>query len=322
MKNNIPFIYFIICLIFISSLLSIVTFSDARYDPNIKWEVLESPHFLIHFPKIQNKNAFSNNNFNFRETAQKIADIAEEVYQNVNTQLGPPKQKQFQKIAIILEDFSDYALGFATSFPHRVIRISLTIPNAKTFDMKFRSWLKMVITHEYTHIAHFEMTRGYTTALRAFFGQIILPNALQPIWAIEGLAVYNETQFTSGGRGIDTRYDMYLRMAALEDNFNTLDQVSGYYLTSWPGGTAPYIYGQSLLHFIAENYGKDKIITLSEIFSRNPLQGMNNALKRVINLSLNDLYQTWKNHSKEKYLLQKENITSTKPMTKSQQLTE
>ncbi|GAI82686.1 unnamed protein product, partial [marine sediment metagenome] len=126
------------------------------------------------------------------------ADIAEEAYHQVNAQLGSPdKHHHLQKIAIIMEDFSDYALGFASSFPHRVIRLSLTAPTAKSFDMKFKSWLKMVITHEYTHMAHFEMTSGPTTALRALFGQILAPNALQPIWSIEGLAVYNETKFTT-----------------------------------------------------------------------------------------------------------------------------
>ncbi|PKL46172.1 MAG: hypothetical protein CVV37_08625, partial [Nitrospira bacterium HGW-Nitrospira-1] len=168
--------------------------------------------------------------YNNEQLAQEIADIAEETYRQVNAQLGSPnKHHHLQKIAIIMEDFSDYALGFASSFPHRVIRLSLTAPTAKSFDMKFKSWLKMVITHEYTHLAHFEMTAGPTTALRALFGQILVPNALQPIWSIEGLAVYNETKFTAGGRGIDARYDMYLRMATLEDQFNTLDQISGYW---------------------------------------------------------------------------------------------
>ncbi|GAH95455.1 unnamed protein product, partial [marine sediment metagenome] len=116
----------------------------------------------------QNNEDFSYNN---EQLAQEVADIAEEVYHQVNAQLGPPKHHHLQKIAIIMEDFSDYALGFASSFPHRVIRLSLTPPTAKSFDMKFKSWLKMVITHEYTHLAHFEMTGGLTTALRALFGQ-------------------------------------------------------------------------------------------------------------------------------------------------------
>ena len=140
---------------------------EARYDPRLEWQVLESPHFSVYFSKLQNNEQdgeyFSYNN---EQLAQQVADIAEETYRQVNAQLGPPKHHHLQKIAIIMEDFSDYALGFASFFPHQVIRISLTAPTAKSFDMKFISWLKIVITHEYTHIAHFEMTAGPTTALR------------------------------------------------------------------------------------------------------------------------------------------------------------
>ena len=184
-------IFFIIILLII---LHATAMGEAvRYDPGLNWQVLESPHFSIYFSMAQNNE----------QLVQQIADIAEETYRQVNAQLSSPnKHHHFQKIAIIMEDFSDYALGFASSFPHRVIRLSLTAPTAKSFDMKFISWLKMVIAHEYTHIAHFEMTAGpVTTALRALFGQILTPNALQPIWSIEGLAVYNEKNLLPGAEG-------------------------------------------------------------------------------------------------------------------------
>ena len=319
MKKNIIFFIIIISLI----ILQAVVMVEARYNPRLNWQVLESPHFSVYFSKLQNKEQNDEDfSYNNEQLAQQVADIAEETYRQVNAQLGSPnKHYHLQKIAIIIEDFSDYALGFASSFPHRVIRLSLTALTAKSFDMKFKSWLKMVIAHEYTHIAHFEMTSGPTTALRALFGQILTPNALQPMWSIEGLAVYNETKFTTGGRGIDTRYDMYLRMAALEDQFNTLDQISGYYLTSWPDGTAPYIYGQSLVHFIAQRYGEDKVIALSEVFCEYPYLGFNFALKRAIGLNLEELYQSWKDNLKEKYQLQAQKILSQKKLTPSQQLT-
>jgi len=319
MQKKIFFFIYIIIIIFLVIYSPLVMSVEAvRYDPGLEWQVLESPHFSIYFYSQQNNEDFSYHN---EQLAQEVADIAEETYRQVNAQLGPPKHHHLQKIAIIIEDFSDYALGFASSFPHRVIRLSLTAPTAKSFDMKFKSWLKMVITHEYTHLAHFEMTAGPTTALRALFGQILAPNALQPIWSTEGLAVYNETKFTTGGRGIDTRYDMYLRMAALEDQFSTLDQISGYYLTSWPGSTAPYIYGQSLIHFIAQNYGEDKVIALSEIFCEYPYLGFNYALKRAMGLNIEELYQNWKYNLKEKYQLQMQKILSQKNLTPSQQLT-
>lgn len=324
MIRNIRFLfYLIICLLFLCSLLLLTAVANPRYDPGLEWQVLESPHFSIYFFKLQdNEQNNEDSSCNNEQLAQIVADIAEETYRQVNAQLGSPnKHHHLQKIAIIMEDFSDYALGFASSFPHRVIRLSLTAPTAKSFDMKFRSWLKMVITHEYTHLAHFEMTAGPTTALRALFGQILTPNALQPIWSIEGLAVYNETKFTTGGRGIDARYDMYLRMAALEDQFNTLDQINGYYLTSWPDGTAPYIYGQSLIHFIAQKYGADKVIAMSEIFCEYPYLGFNYAVKKATCLNLEELYQNWKDSLKEKYKLREQKILSQKNLTSSQQLT-
>jgi len=320
MKRKVIFFVVIISLVILHAA-NIV--GAVRYDPGLNWQVLESPHFSVYFFVAQdNKQSNEDFSYNNEQLAQQIADIAEETYQQVNAQLGSPdKHHHLQKIAIIMEDFSDYALGFASSFPHQVIRISLTVPTAKSFDMKFKSWLKMVITHEYTHIAHFEMTVGPTTALRALFGQILVPNALQPIWSIEGLAIYNETKFTAGGRGIDSRYDMYLRMAALEDKFNTLDQINGYYLTSWPDGTAPYIYGQSLIHFIAQKYGEEKVITMSEIFCKYPYFGFNYAVKKTIGMNLNELYQTWKDDLKEKYQFQAQKILSQKKLTPSQQLT-
>ena len=323
MKKRVIIFYFAIILSLIVSSPLVMNVEAIRYDPGLNWQVLESPNFSIYFYKQQN-NEENNENFSYNneQLAQEVADIAEETYHQVNAQLGSPdKHHHLQKIAIIIEDFSDYALGFAISSPHRVIRLSLTAPTARSFDMKFKSWLKMVITHEYTHLAHFEMTAGPTTALRALFGQILTPNALQPLWSIEGLAVYNETKFTAGGRGIDTRYDMYLRMAALEDQFNTLDQISGYYLTSWPNGSAPYIYGQSIIHFIAQEYGENKVIAISEIFCEYPYLGFNYALKRAIGLNLNEIYQSWKNYLKEKYQLQSQKILSQKNLTPSQQLT-
>ncbi|MFH1939980.1 MAG: hypothetical protein ABIK21_07540, partial [bacterium] len=153
------FIYIIIVIVLVIYSALVMSVEAVRYDPGLEWQVLESPHFSVYFSKLQN-NEQNDKSFiyNNEQLAQEIADIAEETYHQVNAQLGSPnKHHHLQKIAIIMEDFTDYALGFASSFPHRVIRLSLTAPTAKSFDMKFISWLKIVITHEYTHIAHFEM---------------------------------------------------------------------------------------------------------------------------------------------------------------------
>ena len=333
MKTKIAF--YVILIISLSSLLTVLKGEAFHYDPKLSWKVVESPHFSIYFfnkPENQD-NPSPNFNLNkdgccsfMEQLAREIADLAEETYFQIHTQINLSPHHHMQKIGIILEDFTDYTLGYAYTFPHRVIRLSLTAPTAKSFDMKFKSWFKMVLVHEYTHIAHFEMTKGLTTALRALFGQIITPNGLQPTWALEGLAIYNETKFNQeqeggGGRGIDPRYDMYLRMAILEDNLNTLDQISGYYLLSWPGGNAPYIYGQSIIHFIAQKYGEEKMIEISEVFCHYPYLGFNYAFKKVLALDLEELFLNWKEELQKRYLIQEQMISTSRKLTESKQLT-
>lgn len=192
--------------------------SHARdYDHNIVWNVLESQYCSIIFPiKI-----FDNSSAQYKQIATHIAQIVDQICPPIALQFGEssPLNKKF---TIILEDFSDSTYGFATTIPHPLIRINLTAPGFNIFDTKFDSWLKILIAHEYTHLAHFDMTDKFTTFLRLFLGQIITPNVLQPLWSIEGLAIYNESKYTTGGRLDDSRYEMYLRTDFLEDRLKSL----------------------------------------------------------------------------------------------------
>ncbi len=137
-KKIIFFIYIVIIIVLVTYSPLVMSVEAVRYDPDLNWQVLESPHFSVYFSKLQN-NEQNNKDFgnNHEQLAQVVADIAEEAYHQVNAQLGPPsKHHHLQKIAIIMEDFSDYALGFASSFPHRVIRLSLTSPTAIMSSLK------------------------------------------------------------------------------------------------------------------------------------------------------------------------------------------
>jgi len=318
-KNTIFTVKFPFFYILLSLIISTFLFIPAQaqiYDPNIDWQVLEDQHFSVIFPGISPTEL----PFEYQQIAIKVAEIAEETYQKITPKFGQ-SFNQNKKITIILEDFSDSAYGFASSIPHPAIRLNLTAPGFKNFNTKFESWLKIIITHEYTHLAHFDMTNKVTAFLRFFLGQIIAPNALQPLWAIEGLAIYNESKWSTGGRLNDTRYDMYLRSDFLENHLNTLDQLQGYYLTSWPGGNAPYIYGQSLIHFIAQKYGEDMLFAISEEFSAFPYLGMNRAFKKVLGVDQNDFFKQWKNEQSTKYQEQLEKVKEFDRITESQQLT-
>lgn len=289
-----------------------------NYDPAVNWNVIEGKHCSIIFPtEIPDKEGSPH-----KQIALHIAEIAEEIYSQITLQFGTPYNPD-KKFAIILEDFSDSTYGFASTVPHYLIRINLTAPGPEIFDTKFESWLRILIAHEYTHLAHFDMTNKITTFLRFFLGQIITPNALQPLWSIEGLAIYNESILNAGrGRLRDSRYEMYLRTDFLANRLKNLGQLEGGYLTSWPAGNAPYVYGQSLVHFIAEVYGEEKLIAISNQFSSFPLLGMDWALKKVLGIDQNKLYQRWKCEKEQYFEQQVRQIINSNKITESQQITD
>ncbi|MFW6149723.1 MAG: hypothetical protein ACOC6D_07685, partial [Atribacterota bacterium] len=305
-------------IIFLCTIIFFASFSiySKVYDPDLEWKVLESKHFTVIFPfTIPTKTSFD-----YRQTAINIVEIAEEIYQQITPQFGKPFHSN-KKVTIILEDFSDSVYGFASTFPHRSMRINLTAPGFKNFDTKFKSWLRILLAHEYTHLAHFDMTDRGTTFLRFFLGQIIAPNALQPLWAIEGLSIYNESKWTTGGRLHDNRYEMYLRSDFQENKLKNLDQIQDSYLVSWPGGNAPYIYGQSLVHFIVQQFSEEKLVAISKEFCAFPYLGINRAFKKVLDIDQNELFEQWKKQQMNRYQSQVEQAKKFSKITESQQLT-
>lgn len=307
-------LFFIIIFILFCSLNSTATANS--YDPALSWKVLKGPFCSIIFPiNLSNKDSIK-----YERIAIQVAKIVDEICPQIALQLGI-KPLTNHRFTIILEDFYDYTYGFAITIPHPVIRINLTAPSFNIFDTKFDSWLRILIAHEYTHLAHFEITNNLTSFLRLFLGQIITPNALQPLWSIEGLAIYNESKFSNGGRLWDNRYEMYLRTDFLEGQLKHINQIDHDNLVSWPGGNVPYIYGQSLIHFIVSEYGEEKLIDISKYFSSFPILGMDWSLKKILGINMKELFQKWKNEKKKYYEKQIEEIYNYSEITQSEQIT-
>lgn len=282
--------------------------SFAKFDPSFTWSTLETPHFLIHYHQ------------GGEEIAKKAGTIAEDIHSRLVLRI---KWEPKQKTHIVLVDAMDEANGMASAIPYNQMIIFLTPPvgEAGFGAASYEDWLRLVLTHEYTHILHLDMVSGIPKAIQNIFGRIYFPNMWQPVWMIEGLAAYEETEQTSGGRGRSPGSDMVLRMAVIEDAFPSLDQAS-VFPDSWPSGHVPYLFGESFTRYIAGKYGRERLAEISSVYSSRgfPLL-VGSTGRKVLGVSYSDLWEEWENDLKSRYKkeaeqLRAKGITASVPLTK------
>jgi hypothetical protein len=207
------------------------------------WKVIETEHFRITFP------------VTLSEVALKAAGDLEEANAILSKSLYWESPR---KVPILLIDNADSANGLTSPLERFGIALYLTPPDDWYSTAYYDDWLRLLCFHEYTHFLNMDATRGAWTAGRYLFGDILLPTASWPSWMLEGLAVYDETRYTTAGRGRSPYYDMILRTAAEENvldtgkNF-TLDRIDSLSVPYYPGGEAVYLFGYELMNEVAKN---------------------------------------------------------------------
>src|SRR4029079_2859862 len=173
-----------------------------RYDPRFRFRTISTPRFDIHFH--QGEEAL----------ARRLARIAEEVAARVDRGLGAANGR----VHVILVDQSDLSNGWAAPAPYNVIEISAAVTSGDSSIGNTDDWLRLVLSHEYTHIVHLDKARGWIGGLRRVFGRtpVLYPNLFLPLWQIEGIATYEESALTGEGRVPAGDFRTILDRAAVE----------------------------------------------------------------------------------------------------------
>jgi hypothetical protein len=279
----------------------------AKFDPVFTWTTLETQHFFIHFHQGE------------EEIAKHAAVIAEDVHDRLVPRV---KWEPNGRTHIVLVDAEDTTNGFTTPFPYKHITLYLTPPlGAPGFGTTaYEDWMRMLITHEYTHILHLDMVHGATDALQYVLGRLYFPNLFEPVWMTEGLATYEETEQTSGGRGRSPGSEMVIRMAVLEDKFPRLSQAS-VFPVFWPSGQVPYLFGEGFTRFIAERYGREKLADIYVNYSKFGIPWFVDVNGRwTLGQWYSDLWDEWQQELKTRYETKREEL-SAKGLTASLALT-
>ena len=250
----------------------------AADDPSLLWKKIETPHFRITFYSGED------------EVAQHVAELAEAI----NTRLAPAVGwEPSQRTEIMLTDGTDSANGSATALPYNAIRLFITAPDDLSPLGDVDDWYQELVTHEYTHILHTDHIGGIPALVNAVLGKTLAPNQVQPRWLLEGLAVFEESARTSGGRLRSSAWNMFMRADVLEDNVATLDVFSNT-PRRWPQGNIWYLYGSFFLRWVADTYGEQSIRKMIDDYGSELVPyGVNRSIRRATGRTFEELYVAW-----------------------------
>ncbi|TMA42481.1 MAG: hypothetical protein E6J82_09255 [Deltaproteobacteria bacterium] len=112
----------------------------------------------------------------------------------------------------------------------------------------------------------------------------------QPIWFIEGMATFAESEVSAAGRVRASEEDMVVRAEVLEGKLPRIDTLSNLPL-EWPRGFGQYTVGSRFLSFIGNEYGLGALRDLSHDFGSRPVPfAMNFSAERVLGPTYLQLY--------------------------------
>jgi hypothetical protein len=244
-------------------------------DPRVDWHTADSEHFRVHYRATQ------------RAQAEAVARAAERAWPKVTADLQwEPRGRT--EIAVYSE--IDQANGFATPLPFSLIGVILAPPDEGQL-LENSAWLDLLLVHELTHVVHMDKVRGVPRVLQAIFGRTVwwLPNVFNPGWAVEGLAVYEESDAAAGrGRLHGPIFEAWLR-AERAHGFISLRELNA------DGRALPlskqYLYGAYFYEFLARRYGAQAPRAFVERYSGNVLPRLHSNPVRIAGKPMDVLWR-------------------------------
>jgi hypothetical protein len=247
------------------------------FDPALHFRQLQTEHFTIYFHQDEDR------------LARRLAQIAEETWRALERPLGltPPRRTR-----VVLVDQTEVFNGYATPVPYNTVVLYTVTPAGA--GSNFDEWLRLIFTHEFTHIVHLDRSEGWARVVRGVLGRTpyAFPNLFLPPWQIEGLATFEESAITGEGRLHAGDFRAIVDEAARQHRLEPLDRVNGG-LTDWPGGSAIYAYGVGFHQYLADRFGAHTLAALAQATARRVPYVGSPAFKRVFGESLGNLWRDY-----------------------------
>jgi hypothetical protein len=243
----------------------------------LPWRTIETAHFAFHYP------------VELEAWTQAIAAHAESIDTAVARVVGYVPTRRTH---VVVDDPYGISNGSAWPFLNRpVINLWATPPDPRDDIGEYRDWSEMLVSHEFTHIAH--LTRPSRNAfMRRLWETLpvdVGPIALRsPRWSIEGYATYVEGRVTGSGRPHGTWRPAILRQWALEGQLPRYDQLDA--SAAYSGGEFAYLAGSAFLEWLVQQRGDSSLVHLWRRLSARQNRTFDEAFSGVFGESPRAMY--------------------------------
>jgi Tol biopolymer transport system component len=302
-RTIIPSFYHFVIPLFLCSFVSFflcASFAFAQDDfihPELTWHTIETRHFYVDYHDGEER------------TAQLVAKIAEDMYGPVTSLYH---HEPTQKVSFVIWDNDDYSNGETYFFDNK---INIWASNLDFALRGTHNWLRNVVTHEFTHDVQMQTAMKFSRQLPAIYLQWLgyeaerrpdvlygypnvvvsypLSGIVVPAWFAEGVAQYNVPDLNFKHDSWDTHRDMILRMYVLNHKMLSLEEMGGFGKTTL-GNESTYNSGFAFVSYLAGKYGPDILKKLSDAMSLISDVSIDQAFKKVLNKSGDQVYDEWK----------------------------
>jgi Tol biopolymer transport system component len=270
--------------------------------PDLTWQTIETAHFRVDFHNGEER------------TAREVAATAEQIYGPITSLY---QHEPDQKVTFVVRDDNDYSNGAAYFYDNK---IEIWAP-ALDFELRgTHPWIRDVVSHEFTHIVQIQTAMKLGRTIPAIYLQWLgyeaerrtdvlygYPNVIVsyplsafvvPSWFAEGVAQYSNPKLHADYW--DSHRDMILRMYMLAGKPLTWEEMAVFGKTSL-GNESSYNAGFSIVQYIADMYGIDRLREISRALSSLPRVTIDGAIAAVLGMSGEELYQGWKKAETEHY---------------------
>ena len=204
-----------------------------------------------------------------------------------------------QTITLTIDPTTDVYNATAFALPRPKVALRALFPNDVNLGYRTQDDLTLLLLHELTHNVQLSYDVNADGARDGIAGLprlgIVGENlaAVPPLWLIEGLAVWVESEFTTGGRLGDALTTGLVRSAALGEHPSLAD-VSLFTYSAWPGGTARYLYGAEFIGYLVEQHGFEAILETLRVYNSGEFfVPFAEAWRQAVGTDLSAEWQAW-----------------------------